>query len=94
MVVLFAVFVVKYLEGDRVAALSEADHDASVGINAVVIVIRFEGTEKDIVAVAVVGNHDVLVATAIVDGKTAHVVGVEFSDVLNRDVKYVGSNMW
>ena len=41
-----------------------------------------------------VGHHDVPFDTLIEDGETTHVVGVEFSDVLNMDVKFIGSNRW
>ena len=40
-----------------------------------------------------VGNHDVLVATARADGESAHVVGEELTDGPDPDVKFVGSGV-
>ena len=41
-----------------------------------------------------VGQHGVMVATTRAYGETTHAVGVDFVDVLNTDVKFVGSERW
>ena len=41
-----------------------------------------------------VGNHDVLVATACADQKASCVISVEFLDRLHADVEIVGLNLW
>ena len=41
-----------------------------------------------------VGQHGVMVATTRADGETTHDVGVDFADVLNTDVNFVGSDRW
>ena len=49
-----------------------------------------EGLNYDNVGVAVLGEHDVLVATARADVEAAHVVGEELTDGPGPDVKFVG----
>ena len=83
---------VKYLEVHLVATLMEAVHDPLVGSDMMEVLLGLEGIDQDFVAAAVVGQHDVLVATTRSDGETTHVIGVEFSGVLNTDVKFVGSD--
>ena len=51
------------------------------------VMVGLEGFNKDGVGVAVVGQHDVLVATARADGEAAHVVSVELADGFNPDVE-------
>jgi hypothetical protein len=50
---------------------------------------RLKGLDEDCVAVAVVGQHDVLVAAAGAGGKAAHVVSVEFADGFDPYVEFV-----
>ena len=85
--------VVKDLVFDDVAALLEFLHGASVGWDAVAVVFGLEGLDEDDVGVAVVGDHDVLIATARADGESAHVVGEELTDGPDPDVKFVGSGV-
>ena len=40
-----------------------------------------------------VGQHDVLVATAILDGKAAHVVSEELADRSDPNMKFVGAGV-
>ena len=54
------------------------------------VAARLEGLDEDEVAVAVVGQHDVLVATARFDGEAAHVIGVKFGDVVDLDMDLTG----
>ena len=49
-----------------------------------------EGLNQDGIAVAVVGKHDVLVATARADGESSHIVRVEFADGFDIDMEFVG----
>ena len=74
------------------ATLMEAVHDPLVGSDMMEVLLGLEGIDQDFVAAAVVGQHDVLVATTRSDGETTHVIGVEFSGVLNTDVEFVGSD--
>lgn len=48
-----------------------------------------EGPNQDGIAVAVVGKHDVLVATARADGESSHIVRVEFADGFDIDMEFV-----
>ena len=56
--------------------------------------IRSEGLYVDGVAVAVVGNHDVLITTKRDYGKTNHIISVEFAGVGYLDVHFFGGNGW
>ena len=78
--VLIAGFVVEDLVVDDVAASLEASHDASVGRYAVEVFSCLEGLDEDGVCIAVVGHHQVLVATAGVDREASCVVRVERAD--------------
>ena len=57
-------FIIKDLVVDDVAASLEAGHDAGVGRDAVVVFLCMEGLYEYGVGVAVVCNHQVLVAAA------------------------------
>ena len=78
---------------DNVALLFEFRHDTSVGWDAVAVVSGLEGLNEDGVGAAVVGEHDVLVATARADGEAAHVVGEELTEGTDLNVKFVGSSI-
>ena len=67
--------VVKDLVFNDVAALFDFGYDASVSWYAVAVVCGLEGLDEDDVGVAVVGKHDVLVATTRADREAVHVVG-------------------
>ena len=54
------------------------------------VMAGLEGFNKDSVGVAVVGQHDVLVATARADGEAAHVICVELADGFDSDVEFFG----
>jgi hypothetical protein len=73
-------FVVEYLVLDFVAFGVEASHDAPVCGYPMAVVAGLEGFHENGVGVAVVGQHDVLVATARACGESAHVVCVELAD--------------
>ena len=75
-----ACFVIEYLVVDDVTASLEAVHDASVGRYAVAVFLCLEGIDEDGVCVAVVGDYQVLVAAAGVDGEASCVVCVERDD--------------
>ena len=62
--VLLAGFVVKDLVVNNVAALLEAGHDVSVCRDTVAILARLEGFNEDDVGVAMVSDHEVLIAAA------------------------------
>ena len=78
--VFLAGFVVEDLVVDDVTAILEAGHDASVGRYAVAVFLCLEGLNEDGVSVAVVSDHQVLVAAAGADGEASCVVCVEFAD--------------
>ena len=75
----FAGFVVEHLEVDGVASKLEAMHDAVIGDGAMAIMARHKGFGEDHVAVGVVREHGVAVATARADGEAACVVSVELA---------------
>ena len=63
-IVLGAVFVVKHLERDHMVMRLETAHDQVVGLDVVIFLLGLESGVKDGVGVAMIGNHDVLVAAA------------------------------
>ena len=65
--VFLARFVVEDLVVYDVAASLEAGHDTGVGRDAVAVFPCLEGIDEDGVGVAVVSNHEVLVAAAVAD---------------------------
>ena len=73
-------FVVEDLVVDDVTASLAAGHDASVGRYAVAVFSCLEGLDEDGVSVAVVGDHQVLVAAAVADWEASCVVCVEHAD--------------
>ena len=78
--VFLAGFVVKDLMVDDVAASLEAGHDAGVGRYAVAIFLCLEGLDEDVVFIAVIGHHQVLIAAAVADEEAACVIRVEHAD--------------
>ena len=87
-------FVVENLVFDNVAFVAEVGHDAGMSSNAVAVMARLEGFDKDGLAVTVVGQHDVLVATMGAGGEESHVVRVEFADGLDGDLQFMGGGQW
>ena len=73
-------FVVEHLVIHSVAACLETGHKTRVGWDAVSVVARLEGFDEDGIGVAVIGQHDVLIAAAQTDREAAHVVCEEFAD--------------
>ena len=73
-----AYFVVEDLKVNFMAAGAETSHDGVVSHNTVLVFFSLEGSEKDGVGIAMIGSHDVLVATARLNWKAASIVGVEF----------------
>ena len=78
--VFLAGFAVEDLVVNGVTASLEAGHDASVCRYAVAVFSCLKGIDEDGVNVAVVGDHQVLVAAAGADGKASCVVHVERAD--------------
>ena len=54
------------------AAYLEFKHDAVVCCDAAVIMVGLEGFNEDDIAIAVVSEHDILVAAVRADVETAH----------------------
>ena len=52
-----------------------------------------EGLDEDDVGVTVVGEHDVLVATARTDREAAHVVGKELADGSDPNMEFVQADV-
>jgi len=78
--VVCAGFVVENLEINSVAAVTEALHDGVVRLNTVRIFFGLEGGLEDHVGIAVVCDHDVLVAFAGTNREATGVVRVQFAD--------------
>ena len=89
MAVVLAGLIVQDLVLHEVAAVTKACHDATMGRDAVVVVAGLKRLDKDCVAVAVVGQHDVLVAAVGAGWKAAHVVSVELADGFDPYVEFV-----
>ena len=87
--VLLAGFVVEDLVVNNVAARLEAGHDASVCSDTVAILAGLEGFDEDEVSVAVVCDHEVLVADAVADQEASCFVGVEHSGGLDPEWSYL-----
>ena len=85
--------VVEDLVFDDLASLLEIGHDASVGWYAVAIMFGLEGFDEDGIGVTVVGEHDVLVATARSNGEAAHIVSEELADRSDLNMKFVGAGV-
>ena len=75
-----ACFVIEDLVVDDVNASLEAGLDAGVGGYTVAVFLCLEGLDEDGVGVSVVGDHQVLVATAGADWEASCVVCVERAD--------------
>ena len=58
------------------------------------ILARFEVEHQDYILVAVVGNHNILVATAAANGKSPRVVRVQAADVAHVDMEFSGQFFW
>ena len=84
-------FVVEDLGSDGVSARLETVHDGVVGGNLVFVLAGLEGGLEDGVGVAVVGDHDVLIAATGADGEASGVVCVQLFDGLDLDVDFVGA---
>ncbi len=65
-------------------------HNGIVCSNAVGVAPAFEGLLEDEIAIGVIGNHDILVARACLDGEPSCVVRVEFADGVDADVDLIG----
>ena len=85
--VFLACFVIEDLVIDDVAASLEAGHDAGLGRYVVAVFSCLEGLDEDGVCVAVVGNHQVLVAATGADWEVSCVVFVEPADGFYPSVK-------
>ena len=85
-------FIAENLGVDPVAALFEAGNNIVVRRNVMTITLRLRGFYVYGFSVAVVGDHDVLITTAIVDREPAHIISVEFADVGYLDVQFFGGD--
>ena len=88
--VFIARFFVKDLVVYNVAARLEAGHDAGVGWYAVAVFACLEGLDVDDVGVAIIGDHEVLVASAGVDREASRVVGENHADGFDPEVEFFG----
>ena len=88
--VFLARFVVEDLVFYDVAVSLEAGNDTGVGRDAVAVFLCLEGIDYDGVGVAVVGDHEVLVAAAGADWEASCVVCVEHDDGFHPDVELSG----
>ena len=79
-------FVVEDLVFDNMAALLEAGHDAGVCEDTVAILAGLGDFNEDDVSVAMVSDHELLVAAVGAEWEAACVVGVESSGVLDPEV--------
>ncbi len=50
----------------------------------------FEALLEDEIAIGMIGNHDILVARASLDGEPSRVVHVELTDGVDTDVDLIG----
>ncbi len=82
--------VAKDLEIDVEALWLQLRHDCNVRLEAIVIFVHIERDGKDYFGVAMVGDHNVLVADTAGDGKPTRIVGVEPIDVLHGYVQLMG----
>ena len=78
--VLLACLIIEELVVDDVTVSLEVGHDAGVGRYVVAVFSCLEGLDEDGVGVAVVGDHQVLVATAGAYGEASCVFCVERAD--------------
>ena len=85
--VLLAGFVVEDLVANDVDAHLEAGHNAGVCGDTVAIFAGLEGFDEDDVGVAMLDNHEVLVAAMGADLEAARVVGVESAGGLGPEVE-------
>ena len=88
--VFLACFIVEDLVVYDVSASLEAGHDTSVGRDAVAVFLCLKGLDSDAVGIAVVGDHEVLVAAAGADSEASCVVCVERADRFHSDVELSG----
>ena len=79
-------FIINNLEVDPVAALLEVVHNIFVGRYSMAVALRLGVFDVDGIDVAVVVDHDVLIPTAILDGKMAHIISVELSNTGDLNV--------
>ena len=88
--VFLARFVIEDLVVYDVAVSLEAGHDTGVGRDAVAVFPCLEGLNEDGVGVAVVSDHEVLVAAAGADWEASCVVCVECANGFYPDVELSG----
>ena len=89
-----SVFIIKNLEVNPVTTLLEVGYNIVVGGNAMAVPIRLEVFDVDGVAVAVVGEHNVLITTVIALGETENIINVELANVGYLNVQLIGCNLW
>ena len=85
--VFLACFVVEDLVLYDVAASLEAGHDVGIGWDVVAVFASLERIDEDDVGVAVICDHEELVAAAGTDHEASRVVGVERADGFDPEVE-------
>jgi hypothetical protein len=68
------------LEINRKTPGRQTSHDSIVGCDVVGVAPTLEGLLKDEVAIGMLGNHNIVVARAGLDGRPSHVICVELAD--------------
>ena len=82
-------FVVHDLDVDFVVVFGEVLHDGVVGSDAAFAAFALEWGAKDDIAVTVVDDHVVLVATVCTNVEAAGVICANFADWVNANVEFV-----
>ena len=87
--VVLAGLVVQDLVLHEVAPVTKTCHDPSMHCYVVAVVAGLKRFTYDCIAVAVVGQHDVLVAAVGAGREAAHVISVELDDGFDLYVEFV-----
>ena len=58
------------------------------------VLVCFECTRKNGIAIEVVSNHYILFSTACTDREATSIISVEFVDGVEADVEFVGTDLW
>ena len=92
--VFLASLVVEDLVVNGVSTLLDIGHDAVVRPNAVLVIAGTEGINNKDVAVTVICQHDVLVATVGAKREANNVFSVELDNGINAEKEFVGAGGW
>ena len=83
-------FVVEDLNINVVTAGLKSCYNGIVGGDAMCVLFGHKGGFQDGVGVAMIGNHDLLIAVTRSNGEAPSVVGVELAYMFNMDVQFLG----